>query len=67
MPPSFALELTEILPHFETEVKQGIPFVWLPAEAAWMDGLVIDLNRENGKFSVYHPHPPSMSDCQLET
>ncbi|WP_139179430.1 iron-sulfur cluster biosynthesis family protein [Lihuaxuella thermophila] len=64
--PSFALELTEILPEYETKTEKGIVFAWLPSESAWMDGLVIDLNRENGKFSIYHPHPPFMSDCQLE-
>ncbi|SFJ47375.1 iron-sulfur cluster biosynthesis family protein [Thermoflavimicrobium dichotomicum] len=64
--PSFAIELTEVRPEFETQAVEDIVFAWLPQEAAWMDGLVIDLNRENGKFSIYHPNPPFMSDCQLD-
>lgn len=64
--PSFALELTEISPGYEMAVVKEITFAWPPSEAAWMDGLVIDLNRENGKFSIFHPHPPFISDCQLE-
>lgn len=64
--PSFALELTEILPGYKTGTEKGVTFAWLPSEQAWIDGVVIDLNRENGKFSVYHPNPPFMSDCQLE-
>ncbi|MBD1372696.1 hypothetical protein IC620_10045 [Hazenella sp. IB182357] len=64
--PSFAIEITESLPHYEKGSAKAIPFVWEPEEAAWMDGLIIDLNRENGKFTIYHPHPPFRSDCQLE-
>ncbi|RAL21894.1 hypothetical protein [Thermoflavimicrobium daqui] len=65
--PSFAIELTEIRPEFKIQNEQGIDFAWLPHEDAWMDGLVIELNRENGKFSIFHPNPPFMSDCQLDT
>lgn len=65
--PSLALELTEVLPHHESGEEQGITFVWEPSDRAWMDGLVIDLNRENGKFTIYHPYPPFESSCQLGT
>lgn len=63
--PSFALELTEVLSHFETTKIKDIPFTWIPSERSWMDGLMIDLNRENGKFIIFHPNPPFQSNCQL--
>ncbi|SFJ47327.1 hypothetical protein [Thermoflavimicrobium dichotomicum] len=64
---SFGLQMTEIRPEFHTRVEQGIIFAWLPREATWIDGLVIDINRENGKFMVYHPNPPFIPGCTLET
>jgi Fe-S cluster assembly iron-binding protein IscA len=64
--PSFALEITEVLDKYETQTEQGILFAWLPSEVAWMDGLVIDLNRETGKFSIFHPNPPFMGECPIE-
>ncbi|MFC7441936.1 hypothetical protein [Laceyella putida] len=64
--PSFALEITEPKSDFHTKEIEGVLFAWLPHDAKWMDGLVIDLNRENGKFSIYHPHPSFMSQCPFE-
>jgi Fe-S cluster assembly iron-binding protein IscA len=64
--PTFALEMTEPTPAFQTKRIDGVLFAWLPQDAKWMDGLVIDLNRENGKFSIYHPHPSFMSSCPFE-
>ncbi|SDY17348.1 hypothetical protein [Thermoactinomyces sp. DSM 45892] len=63
--PSFAIDLTEVSPHFESIKIKNIPFTWLPSERAWMDGLIIDLNRDNGKFILAHPNPPFQSECQL--
>ncbi|GGE09142.1 hypothetical protein GCM10011571_08100 [Marinithermofilum abyssi] len=63
--PSFALELTDIREgYIVTEVK-GISFACPPGETGWLDGIVIDLNRENGKFSIYHPDPPFLPDCSM--
>jgi Fe-S cluster assembly iron-binding protein IscA len=64
--PTFALEITDVNPTYETATIKGVPFVWQEDEAAWMDGLIIDLNRENGKFSIEHPHPPFMPACPFE-
>ncbi|MDQ0416165.1 Fe-S cluster assembly iron-binding protein IscA [Croceifilum oryzae] len=62
---SFAIDLIEVLPHFESIKIKDVPFAWIPSERAWMDGLIIDLNRDNGKFILAHPNPPSQSQCQL--
>lgn len=61
--PSFALELSEFSPNCLTQTEKEVPFFWTAEESAWMDGLQIDLNRDNGKFAIYHPHPPYMSEC----
>ncbi|OYD07474.1 hypothetical protein [Paludifilum halophilum] len=61
--PSFALELTEVLPGYVTTTAEGVPFTCPPAEKEWLDGIIIRLNRESGKFHLYHPHPPSLPDC----
>lgn len=63
--PSFALELTEVLPSYESTMVKELLFAWLPEEREWMNGIVIDINRENGKFIIFHPNPPFMSNCQL--
>lgn len=63
--PSFALEITQPNPSWEQIEIEGILFAFPPKERAWLDGLFIDFNRETGKFSIYHPNPPFMSDCQL--
>lgn len=61
--PSFALELTEIGKHPLTDY-QGVPFLD-QSEHSWLDGLVIDLDRETGKLSIFHPNPSFLSDCGL--
>jgi Fe-S cluster assembly iron-binding protein IscA len=60
---SFALELTEIKPGFETAEVNGVPFAWSPSEERWLDGLEIDLDRKTGKFSLFHSRPPFSPDC----
>jgi Fe-S cluster assembly iron-binding protein IscA len=62
---SFALELTEIKPGFETAEIKGVLFAWSPSEEGWLNGLEIDLDRETGKFSLFHPRPPFSPDCPL--
>lgn len=62
--PSFALELTDICRGYEIAEAEGIRFTCPPAEKAWLDGIVIDFNRENGKFIIHHPRPP-LTDCRL--
>jgi Fe-S cluster assembly iron-binding protein IscA len=61
--PSFALELTEPIPGSFTVTAEGVPFTCPPLEKGWLDGIIIDINRENGKFIVHHPHPPAESGC----
>ncbi|MBA4542767.1 MULTISPECIES: iron-sulfur cluster biosynthesis family protein [Thermoactinomyces] len=63
---SFALEITEADARMETVSVNGVPFVWRGDEREWLDGVIIDLNPENGKFSIFHPHPPSMPECPFE-
>jgi len=63
--PSFAIELTEVRPGYLTVEKEGILFACPPYEKEWMDGIHIDLNRENGKFSITHSKPPGGWGCSL--
>jgi Fe-S cluster assembly iron-binding protein IscA len=63
--PSFAIELTEVRPDYITVKKEGILFTCPPYEKEWMDGIHIDLNRENGKFSITHSRPPGGWGCNL--
>lgn len=63
--PSFALELTEISKQQKIVKYQEIPFLD-QSENPWLDGLVIDLNRNSGKFIIYHPNPGFLSDCGLD-
>jgi Fe-S cluster assembly iron-binding protein IscA len=65
--PSFALELTEMRPNLMTTTIEEICLAWHPRDAAWIDGLTIDLNRENGKFDIFQPHPPKTPYCPIET
>ncbi|SHF30438.1 Fe-S cluster assembly iron-binding protein IscA [Seinonella peptonophila] len=63
--PSFAIEMTEWkISDSKIEVK-GVPFLYDVATSNWLDGLVIDVNRDTGRFSVYHPNPPEMGGCPL--
>ncbi|SMO73011.1 iron-sulfur cluster biosynthesis family protein [Melghirimyces algeriensis] len=62
--PSFALELTKIRQGFITQESKGVCFACPRQEAEWMDGMVIDWDQESDKFSVYHPNPPFLNDCQ---
>lgn len=61
--PSFALELTEVPPGYLTVTVAEILFTCPPEEKEWLEGLKIDMNRDNGKFMIYHPHPPLMNSC----
>ena len=61
--PSFALELTEVRPGFFTTETKGIRFSYSPEEKDWLDGIVIDWNRETHKFSIFHPEPLLSDDC----
>jgi Fe-S cluster assembly iron-binding protein IscA len=63
--PSFALEITEASSQFQKVEILGVPFAWQTGEEAWLDGLVIDLNRETGRFVIYHPNPP-FSTCPFD-
>ncbi|MFC4076347.1 iron-sulfur cluster biosynthesis family protein [Salinithrix halophila] len=63
--PSFALELTEARPGFRIVEAEGVPFTCPEEETDWLDGLVIELDRTSGKFSLLHPDPPFLSDCHL--
>lgn len=63
--PTFALEITEPRRDWIQIQIAGIPFAFPDEETIWMDGLVIDINRENGKFSIYHQNPPFFQNCQL--
>ncbi len=65
--PSFALEITEKHSNLSTTTIEDICLAWLPQDADWIDGMIIDLNRENGKFAIYQPHPPTIPHCPLET
>ncbi|PTM57598.1 hypothetical protein [Desmospora activa] len=61
--PSFALEMTEVQPGmFQTKASE-VPFTCLPHEKTWLDGIVIDWQKETNTFSVFHPHPPFTSAC----
>jgi Fe-S cluster assembly iron-binding protein IscA len=62
---AFAIELTEVRPGYITVEKEGILFTCPPYESQWMDGILIDLNRENGKFTILHPRPPREWVCNL--
>lgn len=63
--PSFALEITERHPAWEEVLIKGILFTFPSVDRVWMEGLVIDYQLENNRFSIYHPNPPFLSDCQL--
>jgi Fe-S cluster assembly iron-binding protein IscA len=63
--PSFALELSEVGSQALTRYAD-VPFLDQSAHP-WLDGLVIDVERANGKLSIAHPNPAFLVDCGLAT
>lgn len=63
--PSFALELTEVGSDDLLVWVEGIPFACSESEKTWLNGVEIDWSRQTGRFSIYHPDPPSHPDCCL--
>lgn len=64
--PTFALELTEVTKDQPLKFYHEIPFLD-QSEFPWLDGLMIDLNRTNGKLAIYHPNPSFLMDCQMNS
>ncbi|EGK08926.1 hypothetical protein HMPREF9374_3166 [Desmospora sp. 8437] len=63
--PSFALELTEVRPDDHVIWVEGVPFTCPESDQAWLNGIEMDWNRETGRFSIHHPHPPFDGNCCL--
>ncbi|SFS77634.1 hypothetical protein [Marininema halotolerans] len=63
--PSFALEITDILPGYLLVEALDVPFTAPQSEAGWLDGIVIEWDAQRDKFSVFHPNPPTLSNCPL--
>ncbi|SDX12562.1 Fe-S cluster assembly iron-binding protein IscA [Marininema mesophilum] len=63
--PSFALELTDILPEYIVTKAHGVSFTAPLSEVAWLTGIVINWDASRDKFSVFHPNPPHSSNCTL--
>jgi Fe-S cluster assembly iron-binding protein IscA len=63
--PSFCLEVTEQKKQLLMETIADVPFIQYPEDKQWIDGIIIDLNRENGKFHITHPNPEKLSNCPL--
>lgn len=63
--PSFALEVIEQNNELLTKTIANVPFAQYAEDKQWIDGITIDLNRENGKFHIAHPNPEQLSNCPL--
>lgn len=64
--PSFGLEVIEQRPELQRTKIRNIPFVWYADDEQWLQGISIDINRENGKFIIDHPNPSQLTNCPME-
>lgn len=64
--PSFGLEVIEQKPELQQIKIKNIPFAWYADDEPWLEGISIDINRENGKFIIDHPNPSQLSNCPME-
>ncbi len=63
---SFAIAITTPEKNDLSEEIEGIKLFYQEADRSWLAGLVIDLNRETGRFQIFHPRPPA-SGCALSS
>jgi Fe-S cluster assembly iron-binding protein IscA len=64
--PSFGLEVIEQQNNQKQIKLRNIPFVWYTEDEQWLEGISIDINRENGKFVIEHPDPSQLTNCPME-
>ncbi|MGD8191709.1 hypothetical protein ACQCN2_17145 [Brevibacillus ginsengisoli] len=58
---AFSITLTTKSKEDRCEELEGIRLFYREGDHAWLNGLVVDLNRETGRFQIFHSNPPSTS------
>lgn len=64
--PSFGLEVIEPNENMRKKTISSIPFIWYQEEETWLNGIILDINRENGKFIIEHPNYSLLTNCPME-
>jgi Fe-S cluster assembly iron-binding protein IscA len=64
--PSFGLEVIEQKSELQQTKIRNIPFAWYADDEQWLNGISIDINRENGKFIIDHPNSTQLTNCPME-
>ncbi|MCS1350231.1 hypothetical protein [Mechercharimyces sp. CAU 1602] len=64
--PSYAIEITEKQKAYKELCVQGVPLVWNPADEKQIKGIQIDLDRQTGNLTLFHPSPPRIECCPLD-
>lgn len=63
---AFSITLTTKSKEEQSIELEGIPLIYREEDRQWLNGLVVDLNRETGRFQIFHPNPPTTS-CPVAT
>jgi Fe-S cluster assembly iron-binding protein IscA len=55
---SFSIAISERNHNEQMLVVEGIRLFYRDQDIALLDGVTIDVNRQTGRFSIFHPQPP---------